>query len=94
MINFEKYDEENPQIWQAFVHFSVQTKAKGFQNYGAFGIINLIRWHTGVSGNDTFKVNNTYAPDYARKMEEKFPNFKGFFRTRELKKARTKKKPY
>lgn len=89
-INFEKYDKENPAIWEAFVHFTVMTKAKGFSNYGAFGIINLIRWHSGAAGNDKFKINNTYAPDYARKMEEKFPNFKGFFRMRQLKTIRIK----
>ena len=88
MQNFEQYDNDHPQIWQAFVHFSVKTKAKGFKKYGAFGIINLIRWHTGIDGGEDFKVNNNYAPDYARKMEAKHPEFKGFFRLRVLKVAR------
>ena len=93
MVDFEKYDAENPQIWQAFVYYTVRTRAKGFQHYGAFGIINLIRWHTGIGGNDKFKVNNTYAPDYARKMEKEYPHYKGFFRTRQLTKVRAPKKP-
>ena len=88
-INFRKYDEDNPQIWRAFVDFAFQAKAKGFQQYGAKSIIELIRWTTGVKGNDQFKINNNYAPDYARKMAEKFPHFKGFFRNRELRNGRT-----
>ena len=90
MINFEQYHKDNPQIWQAFVHYAVQTKAKGFKNYSANGIFEIIRWQTGIKdGNDGFKVNNTYRADYARKMMAEMPEFEGFFRTRELKASRS-----
>jgi len=90
VINFKKYDEENPEIWEKFVHYARLTKDRGFKNYSANGIFELIRWHTGVKGNDAFKVNNIYRPDYARKlMREQPEEFAFFFRTRTTKAPRT-----
>ena len=82
---FEQYDKENPEIWIYFRKYAFEAKRKGFKNYGAKGIFELIRWHTGVSGNDKFKINNIYTPDYARKMMKEFPQFEGFFRIKERK---------
>ena len=88
-IEFEKYDTENPQIWEAFKKYAFQAKAKGFKNYGAKGIFEIIRWHTGVTAETgDYKIGNNYTPDYARKMMKEFPEFEGFFRTRELKAGR------
>lgn len=88
-INFKKYDEQNPQIYEKFIHYARLTKAKGFKNYSANGIFELIRWHTGVKGTGAFKINNIYRPDYARKlMEEQPEEFDGFFRVREIKAER------
>lgn len=83
---FDQYDTDNPQIWQAFVHFSVQAKAKGFIRYGAKSIMEIIRFHTAERGKEPFKVNNNYTADYARKMEKEYPHFEGFFEKRTLKK--------
>lgn len=90
MVNFKLYDAENPQIWDAFVKYCFETKAKGFTKYSAKGIFEIIRWHSGMEpGNDGFKINNNYTPDYARKMMETYPEFDGFFVMRELKASRT-----
>jgi hypothetical protein len=89
MINFKKYDEENPRIWIEFIKYSKEAKTKGFQNYSAKGIFEIIRWNTTAKGNDSFKLNNNYHADYARKMMKEYPEFDGFFRIRELKSRRT-----
>jgi hypothetical protein len=89
MIDFKKYDNENPQIWEQFKKYAFEAKVKGFTNYSAKGIFEIIRWHTAVSGNDAFKLNNNYHADYARKMMHEFPLFEGFFRVRELKASRS-----
>jgi hypothetical protein len=90
MIDFKKYDEENPKIWALFVKYAIEAKQKGFKSYSANGIFEIIRWNTKESGNDGFKVNNNYRPDYARKMMNKHPEFKGFFQIREIKAIRNK----
>lgn len=79
---FQEYDRENPQIWKAFVKYAKQAKARGFKHYSAKGIFEIIRWHTGVSGNGEFKLNNNYHAGYARKMMKMYPEFEGFFRIR------------
>jgi hypothetical protein len=88
MINFNKYDQENPQIWQLFKKYTFEAKEKGFKNYSAKGIFEIIRWHTAANGNDSFKVNNNYTADYARKMMKYNPVLNGFFRLREMKALR------
>jgi len=88
MINFEQYDRENPQIWKAFVKFARHAKSKGFKSYSSKGIFELIRWHSKARGNDDYKINNTYTPDYARKMVKEFPEYQGFFKERKLKALR------
>ena len=90
MIDFKKYHEENPHIWEAFKKYSLIAKNKrGFQNYSANGIFEIIRWHTDIASRDEYKVNNNFRPDYARKMMKEFPEFEKFFRIRELKANRT-----
>jgi len=46
MIDFKRYDQENPQIWEGFVKFAKQAKAKGFKNYSANGIFEINRSNT------------------------------------------------
>ncbi len=88
MIDFAKYDRENPQIWEAFKKYAHQAKTKGFKHYSAAGIFEIIRWHTGVTGIGQYKISNNYKPDYARKMMKEDVEFDGFFRTKSLSVAR------
>lgn len=79
---FEEYHAENPQVWEGFIKITQETVDKGFKNYSAKGIFEIIRWHTGIRGNDQFKVNNNYTPHYARKAMREYSHLRGFFRTR------------
>jgi hypothetical protein len=89
MMNFKKYHEENPQVWEAFKEYSLISKnEKYFKNYSAAAIFEIIRWETEVRARDKFKVNNNFKADYARKMMNDYPEFEGFFRIRELKAKR------
>jgi len=89
MIDFKMYHSENPHIWEAFKKYSIKAMNKGFDHYSANGIFEQIRWHSKESGNDGYKINNIYRPDYARKMMAEFPHFKNFFRIRETKAIRS-----
>lgn len=84
-VLFCKYDADNPDIYKEFCKFTKATIERGFKNYSAKGIFELIRWHSGVSAKGSFKVNNNYTPYYARKFENDFPAYKGFFRKRDSK---------
>lgn len=88
MIDFNKYDRENPHIWEMFKKYAFEAKDKGFSKYSSKGIFEIIRWQTSIKGNDGFKANNTYTPDYSRKMIKEFPEFLGFFNLKTLKQKR------
>lgn len=89
MKNFKDYHKENPQIWEAFKKYSFEAKKRGFKNYSAYSIFELVRWYTETRAKGKYKLNNNFRPDYARKMMAEFTDFEGFFRVRELKAKRT-----
>lgn len=81
---FCAYHTENPKVYEEFKKFTQKTIAKGFKNYSAKGIFELIRWHSGVTAEQTdgFKVNNNYTSFYARLFEKEHPKHKDYFRKR------------
>lgn len=81
---FQKYDDENPHIYEAFRRFALQAIGYGRKYYGAKSIMERVRWNTMEEGNDDFKINNNYTAYYARKFENEFPQHKGFFRKRKV----------
>jgi len=81
--NFQEFDQAHPEIWKLFRSTTFQVMERGFRNYGAKSILERIRWHTSIEqGSRDFKINNNYAPYYARKFHASYPEFDGFFRTR------------
>lgn len=82
MKSFKQYDQENPQIYTEFKRLAFQLINRGYRHIGAKQIFEVIRWNTMVSGNDGFKVNNNYAPNYSRKFENDHPTYAGIFRKR------------
>lgn len=84
-MTFDQYHDKSPQVWHLFQKFAKEAKSKGFKNYSAKGIFELIRWHTAAQGADRFKLNNNFHADYARKLMAEASEFDGFFRTRSKK---------
>ena len=83
----KEYHHQNPLVWTHFRRFTRQAIHKGFQHYSTNTIFARIRWETDEAdefGKSTFKINNTYAPYYARWFMIKYPEHDGFFRTRRL----------
>lgn len=83
MKTFDQYHRENPEIFKQFVKIARKTKQMGFKRYSARALFQVMRWHRGGRiKDDGFKVNNNYTPYYVRLIEEKYPEFKGFFEKR------------
>ena len=78
MKTFEQYHNDNPQIYKAFKHYALIAKQKGFKNYSAKSLFEIIRWHTPIKSGEVFKIDNNYAPDYARKMMQEYEVLKVF----------------
>lgn len=80
---FLKYHKENPHVYQEFKKLTFKTIQKGFKHYSARGIIQLLRWHTGVSENGTgLKINDHRSMYYGRMFMNEYPEHDGFFRLR------------
>lgn len=91
--NFNQYNQENPQIFEEFKKITFRLLDAGRTHYGAKGVIEIIRYNTlvgsqGYQKKTDFKINNNYAPDYARLFMIAYPIYSEFFRTRELKNIR------
>lgn len=83
---FWQYHNDNPGIYSWIKHFALQAIAAGHKHYAIASIVERVRWHTNIEmGDDTFKINNTYRPHYARLFMSEYPEHAGFFRTRERK---------
>ncbi len=82
---FERYNAENPAVYAAFKRFAFELINGGRTRFGANAIIERIRWQSMVRGNDSFKVNNIFAPFYARLFMRDYPQHKGIFSVRKSK---------
>lgn len=91
---FWDYHAANPMIYEKLKFYAKQLKDTGRKQFGIRAIFERIRWDMVFDFNkEDFKINNTYSPFYARLLIFDFPEFKGFFETREVKgitKPRTK----
>lgn len=82
---FPAYHLQNPHLYDLFKKYTMEAISSGRNNFSAEAIINRMRWDSLVSGNDSFKINNTYKAFYARMFMNEFVQHKGFFRTRKSK---------
>lgn len=80
------FHERHPEVWVAFVRKTLELIKEGRDRASAKLVIEHCRWNTrvGDDGNRYFKINNTFAPYYARSFMSAYPKHDGFFRIREL----------
>ena len=83
---FDEYDQANPNVYDLIKHFTMTAIQSGRKHYSMMSIMQRVRWHTNIETNgDAFKINNNFAPYYARKFMAEQPNHNGFFKTRKVK---------
>ncbi len=82
----EAFHKQHPEVWDSFADFTFMLIRRGFQNYSVKAVFERVRWEKdmGGDGKTQFKINNNYAPYYARRFMRMYPEHDGFFRTRKL----------
>lgn len=55
----------NHEMWLNFESASDAVRARGFTNYSAYVIVNVLRWRANIRGTN-FSMSNTLIPDLAR----------------------------
>lgn len=85
---YATFNADFPQVYRLLVGFARQAKRRGFDHYGINAIVNRARWEVNMTwGPDSeqgFKMNNDFAPLYARRIMDENPDLEGFFRLRRL----------
>ena len=80
------FDRQNPDFYKILNRLVADAKKAGINKYGIKGLFEVMRWHYQIEKrNGDFKVNNNYAPYFARKLMAQFDGLDGFFDIRETK---------
>lgn len=80
---FDEFDRDNPHVYDLFVKYALEAKARGRTRFSISMITERIRWYTAIETSDPdFKINNNHRAFYARKLMED-PRFTGMFVVRE-----------
>jgi len=80
---FEEFHRENPWVYESMVRLARQAKAAGKTKIGLRLLLEVCRWERILSTTDEdFKINNNYAPYYARLIMSQCPDLKGMFNVR------------
>ena len=82
---FNKFNEENPHVYNAFEEQALRAIGKGRKKISAKLIINWIRWNEFLKTSDqNFKINDAYQSYYARHFVKKHPQHESVFEFRKL----------
>lgn len=79
------FHEDHPEVWNLFCGFTFEMIYRGYTHYSVNAVFERIRWEidAGGDGTDSFKLNNNYRAFYSRRFMNTYPEYAGFFRTRE-----------
>ncbi len=78
---FEKYHRENPAVYRAMVLLCQQwINRTGRRKLGINSLVERVRWEIAIATNDPeFKINNNFAPWYARLIMRQEPELAELF---------------
>ena len=84
---FEQFHYLNPQVATALEEMASELIARGRKRVGIKMLMEVLRWNFQMETNDPnsdFKINNNYAPYYARLLIERNPNWANVFELRQI----------
>ena len=80
---YTQFRHDNPHVEAELVKLARQLISRGHQKYSIKALFEITRWHRALQTTDEdFKLNNNYAPYYARDLMDEYPDLEGFFNLR------------
>jgi hypothetical protein len=81
---FERYHEDNPQVYAKLREFALEAVRAGRTHLGIAMLYERARWYTQVEARDgtEWKLNNTHRAYYARLLMFLEPELRGVFELR------------
>lgn len=80
--DFVDFHTKYPDIWKEFEVIALKA-TDIYDSFGSRAVLEIVRWDSAVKGGKPFKIINAAAPYYARLFMQKYPEHKGFFKTKE-----------
>lgn len=78
---FLRAHRDAPGVWHGFERVALKLIEAG-KKAGAIDILGRVRWEVEIEGGQDWKVNNNYAPYYARIFAAKHNEHRDFFEFR------------
>ena len=84
--SFDNFHARNPQVYRELEAMAAQMVARGRRKIGIKMLFEVLRWnyYLNTTGDD-FRLNNNYAPSYARLILQNHPDWQGLFELRTAK---------
>ncbi len=84
---FRAFHGRHPEVYRTICEKARLLKGRGHKRYSIFALINIVRFHADVAADksEQFKINNCYAPHYARLIMQQEKDLGDFFELRALK---------
>ena len=84
---FDEFHRLNPQVYAALESMAREMVNRGRSKIGIKMLFEVLRWNYYMQTNDPnsdFKINNNYAPYYARLILQNHPEWDGIFELRTI----------
>lgn len=83
---FEKFNDDNPEVYHALVMMARSLLARGYTQYSCRCLMEVLRYDMATRTHDPsgFKLPNNYSSRYARLIMQTCPDLQDFFELREL----------
>lgn len=82
---FAAFHAANPHVYHALRRLAINMVRRGQHKIGVKMLFEVLRWQHAMTTHDAasaFKLNNNYAPFYARLLMDNEPELNGVFETR------------
>lgn len=83
---FERFHHEHPEVYRKIVRLAQFMKREGVRHSSIDYVYHILRWRVFLKTRKHygFKLNDHFTSRYARLIEEREPELKGFFSKRGL----------
>ncbi len=80
--SFKSFHGENPEVFRRLVAICRKLRSSGVYRYSMRTLIAVLRFENDIAGGERLCLNNNYGAYYARAIMQRYPEFRGFFKTR------------
>jgi hypothetical protein len=79
-VRFEKFHQNNPEVYTKLVALALEVKAAGKKEYGIKSLFAQLRWYYEIeTKGHSFRLKNNFAPLYALLIIAQEPGLKSLF---------------